>query len=97
MIQLIPVFILFGTFFFEVLTKRKLKKGEISEENLSTKEKVLTWFVCIFNPVLAGAILYYGWKKVLPNKAKQANKISMIAFLIEILLGIALVFISVPK
>ncbi|MHC4153262.1 MAG: hypothetical protein ACYSSP_14380 [Planctomycetota bacterium] len=72
---------------FEIITKRKLEKGQISEEPLTVGEKVLTWICCLFNPIISGAILYYGWRKRLPTKAKTANRISWIAFSIVILLG----------
>ena len=79
---------------FEITTKKKLMKAQISEgpewkrrilseEPLTANEKILTWICCIFNPIIAGAILYYGWRKRLPTKAKQANRISWVAFLID--------------
>ena len=48
----------------------------------------------LLNPIVAGAVLYYGWKKLLPVKAKQANHISMIAFLIAIGLFVLSVFLG---
>jgi hypothetical protein len=72
---------------FEITTKRKLERGQISQEPLSVGEKVLTWICCLFNPIIAGAILYYGWRNRLPTKAKSANRISWLAFLILIIFG----------
>lgn len=85
---LIIVFII--VIFFEITTKKKLTDGQVSQEPLTTKQKVLTWILCIFNPIIAGAVLYYGWKKQLPIKAKQANSISLWAFLLEIIIGLIL-------
>jgi len=94
-IQLIPLIVFIAVAFFEVLTKRKLAQGQISDEPLNSTEKILTWLFCFLNPVLAGAILYYGWKKVLPVKAKQANNISLWAFLLAIILFGVLLFTGV--
>jgi len=97
MVELIPFIVFIAVAFFEVLTKRKLAKGQISEEPLTSTQKVLTWIFCIFNPILAGAILYYGWKKVLPVKAKEANKISMWAFLLVIVIYGVLLFTGIVQ
>jgi hypothetical protein len=70
---------------FEIITKRKLEENQISEEPLTVGEKVLTWICCIISPIIAGAIFYYGWRKRLPTKAKAANRISWIAFLIDLI------------
>jgi len=70
-----------------ISVKSKVTEGQVNSDSLSKgKEKIITWIICIINPIWGGAILYYGWKKKLPTKAKQANKISMIAFLIELVL-----------
>ena len=45
-------------------------------------------------PILAGAILYYGWRKKLPTKAQQANRISWTAVAIEVVLGGLLFFLT---
>jgi hypothetical protein len=74
---LLAVFI--GTIILEIYAKKKLVPGQISEEPLTVTEKILVFVFCIFNPYLAGAILYYGWRNRLPNKAKTANRISWIA------------------
>ena len=79
---------LIATIIFEIVTKRKIEKDQISEEPLLKNEKILTWVFCLFNPILGGAILYYGWRKKLPAKAKAANRISWIAFLIVLVVAI---------
>jgi len=54
------------------------------KDNLEGNEKTIVWIANIVNPVLAGFLFYYMWKKTFPNKAKQANKISFIVFGVEI-------------
>ena len=79
-------------------TKNKVPTGQISQESLMGQEKLLIWILCFFNPVLAGAILYYGWKKVLPEKAKMANQISFAALgLVFVLLILFFLFFSNGK
>jgi hypothetical protein len=51
----------------------------------------------LIDPVVAGAFFYYGWKKMLPNKAKQANAISLWAFLILLILGVGYYFAFHPS
>ncbi len=87
MLESIPFIVIAAVIIFEIVTKRKLKV-QISEEPLTTGEKVWIWIFCIINPILAGAILYYGWKKRLPNKAKSANRISWYAVLILLLFAL---------
>ena len=60
---------------------------------LSGKDKLIVWLVCIFNPIWGGAIFYYGLKNKFPQKAKQANKISMIAFLVTLVVYIGWIFL----
>ena len=54
------------------------------KDNIEGNEKTIVWIANIVNPVLAGFLFYYMWKKTFPNKAKQANKISFIVFGVEI-------------
>jgi len=91
MLKIVLIAVFITTLFYQMITKRKLAKGQISEEPLTTKEKILIWILCIFNPIWAGVVLYYGWKKRLPVKAKQANKISLWAFFLEFVLGVILI------
>jgi len=46
-------------------------------------EKAIVWVANIINPVIAGFLFYYMWRKSFPNKAKQANRISFIVFGVE--------------
>ena len=82
----LAVFII--TIVYMIKTKKRIPGGQIVQDPLARKQKVLIWILCLLNPIVAGAIFYYGWKKRLPIKAKQANQISLWAFLIEIVLGI---------
>ena len=69
-----------------VVKMLRLRKGvpqnQIVTSYLTKKEKLLVWLVCFFNPLLGGAIFYYGLRKRLPQKARQANRISLAAFLL---------------
>jgi hypothetical protein len=70
-----------------IYTKTKIlnnyePKDFICKDALTKAEVSQTWPICILSPVLGGAILYLGWKKKLPFKAKHANKISIMAFMV---------------
>lgn len=60
-----------------------LKKSSAA---LSGPEKLIVWILSILNPVTTGAVFYYVWKKLLPNKARSANFISMWVFLVYIII-----------
>ncbi len=66
------------------------KKAFVSDEPLDSREKIVIWIFCLLAPVICGGVLYYMWRYKYPTKAKQANKISWIAFSIEAILGIVL-------
>ncbi|HLD61824.1 MAG TPA: hypothetical protein VI998_02505 [Patescibacteria group bacterium] len=68
--------------------KSKVQEGQVDSNPLTGNEKILIWVICFLNPILGGAILYYGWRKKLPLKAKQANTISFAAFGLLLLIGI---------
>lgn len=72
-------------------SKSKVPAGTVLQAPLTGQEKGLIWSTCIVNPVLAGAIYYFGWRKVLPVKAKTANHISWWALLLLILVGIVFI------
>jgi len=59
----------------------------ISDESLTTNQKIAAWIFSIINPVITGAVMYYMWRNKYPAKARQANHISIIVFLIEIVIG----------
>lgn len=62
--------------------KVKLQAGQISQDPLTKDEKTKISALAILNPLWAGIILYYGWRKSFPIKAKGANNISLAAFLL---------------
>lgn len=53
------------------------------KDTLEGNEKVIVWIANIINPVIAGFLFYYMWRKRFPNKAKRANRVSFIVFGIE--------------
>ncbi len=64
--------------------------AHVSEEGLTDNEKIVAWIFNILNPVIAGGVMYFIWNKKYPKKAKTANNISMIVFVVEIILFILL-------
>ena len=75
-----------------ITEKKKVVGGQISQDPLSTKFKIIIGILSFFNPVIAGAVFYYGWKKKLPIKARQANQISLWMFLVFILVVVSIGF-----
>lgn len=76
--------------------RRRVSKGQVVQDSLVLKEKIIIWILCLVDPVIAGAIFYYGWKKRLPVKAKQANRISWLVFSIAVIIIVILFRIGVP-
>lgn len=60
--------------------KANLQPEQDLQESLTDDEKKKVYSLAILNPIWTGIIFYFGWKKVLPIKAKNANKITFIAF-----------------
>jgi hypothetical protein len=86
MIQIIESIIwlaalIFGIWFM-VEKKKNITAEQPSLDPLSGKEKLLVFVLCLVNPIVLGAIFYYGWKKKLPQQAKTANYLSFAAFVI---------------
>lgn len=69
-----------GSYSMMKKAKSKLTPGQIMQDPLTNDEKNKTYIFALLNPLWAGIILYYGWKKCLPIKAKSANDISLMAF-----------------
>lgn len=90
--------ILFGFWGAKSKTKEELQEElqhfVVSVEGLTKNEKIAAWIFSIINPVITGAIMYYMWRKRYPTKAKKANNISMIVFLVEFVLGILIAVTS---
>ncbi len=53
--------------------KAKLTQEEVSQEPLTNDEKTKVWILALLNPIWTDVILYFGWKKSLPIKARNAN------------------------
>lgn len=51
-------------------------------DHLVGKEKMIVWIANLVNPFLAGFLFYYVWRKNFPMKAKQANNVSFIVFIV---------------
>jgi len=68
--QLIVLGVLVWCIAFMVTRKSKVPDGQSAPEPLTSSEKLSAWIICLFNPIWGGLILYYGWKKKLPEKAK---------------------------
>ena len=82
-------------FYFMLRERKKVPEGQVIQDPISPSLKPLVWIICFFNPVWGGAIFYYGWKKRMPVMAKQANNASLLIFLLQIILGFALIYLGV--
>lgn len=71
----------------------KVEKGRNSNSELTRGEKLQVIVTAILMPIVAGAFYYYSWKKRLPKIASQANKYSIISFLISMGLVISILFL----
>lgn len=67
-----------------ILIMRKIKSQNISkiQDKLNKNEKIIVWITCLLAPFFVGLVYYFGWKKTMPQKAKEANNISWAAMLI---------------
>ena len=74
--------------------KVKISQGQVSQDPLTRDEKIKVWILAILNPVLTGAILYFGLKKRSPIKAKNSNTISFAAVGAWIIVWVILSLIS---
>lgn len=74
--------------------KSAVPTGQVVQDPLSSNERLYVWLLCLASPIVAGAVFYYGWKKVLPRKASSANAISITALLILIVVFYGLYFLT---
>jgi len=72
--------------------KEKTVDGQVSQESLTTNEKLKVWALALLNPIWTDIILYYGLRKKLPVKAKRINIICFIAFGLWILFSFLIGF-----
>lgn len=56
----------------------------MNKDILQGNEKIIVWVANIINPLIAGFLFYYMWRKTFPNKAKLANRVSFIVAGVEI-------------
>lgn len=54
------------------------------KSTLRGNEKIVVWIASIVNPLIAGFLFYYLWKNNFPDKAKHANKISFVVFVVYV-------------
>jgi len=73
---LIPV-----SFVASFIVMSKVKSNTKSDTPLSQNEKIIVWITCFFAPIFAGLVYYFGWKKSLPQKTKQAGNITWLAII----------------
>lgn len=58
----------------------RASKLSASETPLRGWTRCWVAMLCLANPIIAGAVFYYGWRKKLPKMAKQSNTISITVF-----------------
>ncbi len=74
--------------FYSFYLMDKIKERSKKDGSLTRSEKIQIIITEVFNPIVAGAVYYYGWKKTMPKNAKWANRYSWYVFGALILLGI---------
>lgn len=74
--------------------KSAVPAGQTVEDSLSRDEKLYIWLLSLVSPVITGLIFYYGWRKLLPQKARSANRISWLALLILLVVFYGLYFVA---
>jgi hypothetical protein len=77
--------------------KKNISADQPSMEPLSGKEKLLIFILCVANPVILGAIFYYGWRKKLPQQAKTANWLSFGGFFVALVIYGATIYFTISK
>jgi len=82
---------------YMVNKKKNIPDGQQTLEPLSGKEKLLVFVLCLVNPLILGAVFYYGWKKKLPQQAKTANYLSFAAFAIFLVIFFGRGYLALKK
>jgi len=75
-----------GSIILMIEAKNKIPPGQVSQQSLIGNEKVKAWILAFCNPIWTGVILYFGWRKKLPTKAKKVKIIFFISLGIWIIL-----------
>ena len=94
MLNIVALGVLVWCVVFMLNRRHKVPEGQVVNDPLTTGEKISVWIMGLANPLISDIILYYGWKKKLPIKAKQANRISIWAFVIIVVLVILYVVLG---
>ncbi len=92
MFQIISLAVLIVSVWYMISIRGKAKAGQVTD-SLTGGEKIYIWISSLLNPIFSGAVFYYGWKKMMPRRAKQANSISLWAFVLELVLGFLYIFL----
>ncbi len=82
---------------FMVSKKKNVPEGQPVLEPLTGKEKLLVFVLCLVNPLILGAVFYYGWKNKLPQQAKTANRLSFLAFFIFLVIWFGQGYLFIKK
>ena len=91
------IIVIIGALYAYYLKEKLLKETKSSTVGLTKTEKYQVLIAEVMSPILAGAILYYGWKKQLPQKAKEANKWSWIISAIIFVLYVSYAAFQIPQ
>lgn len=80
-------------FIFMLRIKSQALAGQIANDTIIGNERLYIWLLCLASPVLAGAIFYYGWRKAMPQKARSANRISILALALLLIFFYSLIYL----
>lgn len=72
-------------------------KNTKKDAPLTQSEKIQVSITVFLNPILAGLVYYFGWKKKLVIKAREANRLSFIFFAFQLLLAFFIVYFSLKS
>ena len=73
-------------------TRAEEKAQFVNNEGLTSTQRTMAWVFSIINPIITGGVMYFMWRHNFPAKAKQANNISIIAFLLWVVVGALIAF-----
>lgn len=77
-------------FVVSIVVMNKVKSSTTKDNPLTSNEKIIVWVTCFFAPIFSGFVYYYGWKKKIPQKAKEAGHIAWLAIIaVGVFWGIA--------
>lgn len=73
---------------YVVKVRKDVDSGINVPENFTGQEKLAIWGLSFLSPIIFGAVFYYSLKSRLPKKAKYANNVSWVVFLLVIVVTI---------